>query len=104
MNHEKFTLEEYSEYRNYKGRKNIIVFFIGGNHGAYEQFPIIANSLEKYLNSITEQQKNQDYDSLFAQMFPNLEQKVSAGKGTRVHMNLLAFGFDLHEQPQAVDM
>jgi len=72
-NHEAVTLAEHPEYRRYSKRKDIVVFVINGNHGSFEQFPIIANSLEKYLNAINEQQKNEDYDSLFAKIFPNVE-------------------------------
>ena len=36
--------------KHYPGQETIVVVVINGNQGSYEQFPLIGNSLDKYLN------------------------------------------------------
>ena len=59
MNHEVLVSQQnwsksYINSALYPNQISLPVFFINGNCGSHEQFPLIANSLEKYFNQLVE--------------------------------------------------
>lgn len=65
-----------------------MVFIINGNQGSYEQFPIIGNSLEYYLDHL-----------VLNQLEAGLPSWISRPENT--NFNVKVFGYDLEQTPHA---
>ena len=66
------------------------MFFINGNQGSHEQFPLIANSLEAYLNQLTDMQANHDLAAIYKEI---TGEKLKLDQPGKVHLNIEAYGF-----------
>lgn len=77
------------------------MFIINGNCGSHEQFPIIANSLEAYLNQLTDvQNASVSFESIYEEL---TGVKIDDKGSGRMHLGIDAYGFHVGAQPIALD-